>query len=80
MIINQSEEVNFGVTIILNMKAIVAEKKHYQLKNISIKVRQFLKVIINNIKKSDTWKIKPTIAINFISTIDNDEEHNAFKM
>ena len=80
MIINQSEEVNFGVTIILNMKAIVTEKKHYQLKNISIKVRQFLKVIINNIKKSDTWKIKPTIAINFISTIDNDEEHNAFKM
>ena len=80
MIINQSEEVNFGVAIILNMKAIVTEKKHYQLKNISIKVRQFLKVIINNIKKSDTWKIKPTIAINFISTIDNDEEHNAFKM
>ena len=80
MIINQSEEVNFGVTIILNMKAIVTEKKHYQLKNISIKVRQFLKVIINNIKKSDTWKIKPTIAINFTSTIDNDEEHNAFKM
>ena len=80
MIINQSEEVNFGVTIILNMKAIVTEKKHYQLKNISIKVRQFLKVIINNIKKSDKWKIKPTIAINFISTIDNDEEHNAFKM
>ena len=80
MIINQSEEVNFGVTIILNMKAIVTEKRHYQLKNISIKVRQFLKVIINNIKKSDTWKIKPTIAINFISTIDNDEEHNAFKM
>ena len=80
MIINQSEEVNFGVTIILNMKAIVTEKRHYQLKNISIKVRQFLKVIINNIKKSDTWKIQPTIEINFISTIDNDEEHNAFKM
>ena len=29
MIINQSEEVNFGVTIILNMKAIVTEKRHY---------------------------------------------------
>ena len=80
MIINQSEEVNFGVTIILNMKAIVTEKRHYQLKNISIKVRQFLKVIINNIKKSDTWIIQPTIEINFISNIDNDEEHNAFKM
>ena len=30
--------------------------------------------IINNLKKSDTWKIQLTIANNFISSIDKDEE------
>ena len=35
-----------------------------------------LKDIINNLKKSHTWKIRSTIAINFIfSKDDNDEEH-----
>ena len=29
---------------------------------------------MNNHKKSDTWKIQLTIANNFISSIDNDEE------
>ena len=39
------------------------------------KIRPYLKDIINNLKKSDTWKIQLTIANNFISSIDNDEEH-----
>ena len=30
---------------------------------------------MNNLKKSDTWKIQLTVAINFISSKDNDEEH-----
>ena len=30
--------------------------------------------MINNLKKSGTWKIKLTIGNNFISSIDNDEE------
>ena len=30
---------------------------------------------MNNLKKSDTWKIQFTIAKNFISSIDNDEGH-----
>ena len=30
--------------------------------------------MINNLKKSDTWKIQLTIAINFISAINNDEK------
>ena len=30
---------------------------------------------MNNLKKSDTWKIQLAIANNFISSIDNDEEH-----
>ena len=38
------------------------------------KIRPYLKNIINNLKKSDTWKIQLTIANNFISSIDNDEE------
>ena len=38
------------------------------------KIRRYLKDIINNLKKSDTWKIQLRIANNFISSIDNDEE------
>ena len=30
---------------------------------------------MNNLKKSDTWKIQLKIANNFISSRDNDEEH-----
>ena len=37
-------------------------------------VSPYLKDIINNLKKSDTWKIQLTIANNFISSIDNDGE------
>ena len=39
------------------------------------KMRQYLKDIINNLKKSDSWKIQLAIANNIISSIDNDEEH-----
>ena len=38
------------------------------------KIRIYLKNIINNLKKPDTWKIQLTIAVNFISSKDNDEE------
>ena len=37
-------------------------------------MRPYLKDI-NNLKKSETCKIQLTIAINFISSKDNDEEH-----
>ena len=56
------------------MKVMVIEIKHYQLKNILIKLGPYLKDIINDLKKSDTWKIQLTIAINFISSKDNDKE------
>ena len=39
------------------------------------KIRPYLKDIINNLKKSDMWKIQLTVANNFISSIDNDQEH-----
>ena len=38
------------------------------------KIRSYLKHITNNLKNSDTWKIQLTIAINFISSKDNDKE------
>ena len=47
----------------------VIKIKHYQLKNISIKLD-----IINKPQKSGTWKIQLTIANNIISSLDNDEE------
>ena len=37
--------------------------------------RPYLKDIINNLKKSDTWKIQLTTENNFISSIDNAEEY-----
>ena len=51
----------------------MTEIKHFQLKNILIKLALW-KDIINNLKKFDTWKIQLTIAINFISSKDNDKE------
>ena len=39
------------------------------------KIKPYLRDIINNLQKSDTWKIQLTIAINFISSKDVDEEH-----
>ena len=38
------------------------------------KTRPYLKDIINYVKKSDTWKIQVTIANNFHSFIDNDQD------
>ena len=39
-----------------------------------IKIRPYLKDIINDVKKSDIWKIQLTIAINFASSKDNNEK------
>ena len=39
------------------------------------KIKSYLKDIINNLKKSDKWKIRLTTTINFISSkYNNDEE------
>ena len=50
------------------------EIKDYQLKKYLNKIRLNLKNI-NSLQKSDTWKIQSRIAINFISSEDNGEEH-----
>ena len=39
------------------------------------KIRPDLNYIINILKKTDIWKIQLTIANNFISSIENLEEH-----
>ena len=46
IVINQSEQVIFGVTIISNTEVTVIKIKHYQLKNILIKLFR----ILNNVK------------------------------
>ena len=38
------------------------------------KISLYLKYMRINLKKSDTWKIQLTLADNFISSLDNDEE------
>ena len=37
------------------------------------KIRPYLKDSINNLKKSDTWKLQLTITINFMPSKDTDE-------
>ena len=49
--------------------------KRYQLKHILNKIEPYLKNIINDLKKSDAQKIQLPLAINFISSKDNYEEH-----
>ena len=73
IIINQQEQVIFGIIIALNMEVTVIETKHDQLKNILIKLEQ---EITNNLKKFDTRKIQSKIAMNdsFMSSKENDEE------
>ena len=55
------------------MKVTVIEIKHH-LKNKINKIKPYLKDIIHDLKKSDTWKSQLTIAIHFISSKYNDEE------
>ena len=73
IIINQYQQVMFGVTIILNMKVTMIEIKLYQLKNTLITLYQ--NYILNDLKISDIWKIQSVIAIDVISLKINDEEY-----
>ena len=42
--------------------------------SISLSIRPYLRDIKNNLKKSNTWKIQLTVAINIVSPEDTDEE------
>ena len=48
-------------------------KKKLSIEEYLNKIRPYLKDIINNLKKSNTWKIQLTIAINLISSKDTNE-------
>ena len=50
------------------MKVLVIEIKPHQ------SIKSYMKDIMNNLKKFDTCKSQLTIAINFISSRDTDEE------
>ena len=55
------------------------QQLHYNMK-VTVTVEEYLNKIrphlkdINNIKKSDTWKIQLTIANNFMFSKDNDKD------
>ena len=51
------------------MKVMVIEIEEYLNR-----IRTYLKNIINDLKKCDTWKIQLTIVIDLISSKDTDEE------
>ena len=58
----------------LNMKSKGDRKKTLSVEEYLNKIRPYLKDIINNLRKSDAWNIRSTIAINLIYSKDNDEE------
>ena len=64
----------FGANIYIEYKSNSDRNKTLSVEKYLNKIRPYFKDIINNQKKSDTEKIQLKIAINFISSIDNDEE------
>ena len=77
------EEENYYKPLIINdfwsINYIEYESNSDRIKTLLVeeylnKIRPYLKDIMNNLKKSGTWKTQLIIANNFISSIDNDEE------
>ena len=71
---------NFGSRNYIGFESNRDRNKALSIKEYLNKIRPYLRFIINDLKKSDTWKIELTwksqltIAINFISSKDTDEE------
>ena len=65
---------NFWSNNYIEYESNVDRNKTLSVEEYLNKVSPYLKDIMNNLKKSDTWRIQLTIANNFISSIDNDEE------
>ena len=75
----EHEEEEKGVSNFWSNNYIEYESNSERSKTLSVKVflnkiSPYLKDIINNLEKSNTWKIQSTIAKNFIYFIDNNEE------
>ena len=65
VIINRQGLVVFGATMILNMK-VMAIDKTLAMEEYLNKIRLYLKDIVNNLKKIDTWEIQLTVPTNFV--------------
>ena len=65
---------NFWSKNYIEYESNVGRNKTLSVEEYLNKTRPYLKDIINNLGKCDTWKIQLTIAINIIYSIDNDEE------
>ena len=68
IISNQKEEVVSSIIIMLNMNG--DRNKNLSLREHLNKIEPYLRHIIIDLQKSDTWKIQLTIAINLISSKD----------
>ena len=56
------------------MKVMCDKNKNLSVNEYLNEIKPYLKDIITDFQKSDTWKIQWTIAINFLSSKDLDEE------
>ena len=63
---------NFWSKNYIEYESNVGRNKTLSVEEYLNKTRPYLKDIINNLEKCDTWKIQLTIAINFIYSIDNE--------
>ena len=64
---------------IISVSQCIYESNRFRNKLLSVKecfyeTKPYLKDIINDLKKSDTWKMQLNIAINFIFFKNNDQE------
>lgn len=57
-----------------NMKRMVKEIKSLSIKDYLDEIKPYLKDVVNNLKKPKTWKIQLTIAFDFVSSKDIDDE------
>ena len=72
IISNQKEEVVSSIIIMLNMNG--DRNKNLSLHEHLNKIEPYLRHIIIDLQKSDTWKIQLTIAINLISSKDAEKK------
>ena len=61
------------VTIALNMKVRAIRNKMLPIKEYLNKIRPYLSNMINNLETQGKWKIQLSIAINFLSSKDNNK-------
>ena len=65
---------NFWSNDYIEYKSNCDRNKTLSIEEYHNKIRLFLNCIINDLQKSDLWKIQLTIAINFVSSKENGED------